>query len=241
VRHGRSARCFHTATYLLTFVLLGTGWWLRRGHEGEPTFLARALDMPDTELHRRAGWALTGLGALGITVGARAAFTFVRETLRVNRGDGRWFRRWPGGALTGRFAPHRGLFDPGQRLANVAFVVTFGTLIVTGIGLTTVHGGPQFVTLLKLHRYATYALTALVAAHVLIAVGLLPGYRGAWRSMHRRGRVPRATVERLWPATIVKPTGAEDGSASRRLPQGIAQRRDHDVLLVECERRVHRE
>ena len=70
---------------------------------------------------------LVGLAAAGVTLGVRAAWTFVRETARVDRGDGRWFLRWPVGRAHGA-VPRRtaGHFDPGQRLANVAFVVTLG-------------------------------------------------------------------------------------------------------------------
>src|SRR5205814_1934672 len=156
----------------------------------------------DVEIHRLVGLVFAGLVLLGVTLGARAAVTFVRETVRVDLGDGAWLRRWPLGALTGRFAAHRGHFDPGQRLLNVAFVATLGTLVVTGVGLTTVHGGTAFVLLDRWHRAATYVLTVLVAAHVIVAIGVLPGYRGAWRSMHLRGRTPRATAQRLWPTSV---------------------------------------
>ena len=210
MRYRPAARWFHTATYLLTFALLGTGWWLRSGQEGHASIVARTLGVADVEIHRRAGWALTALMVAGITLGFRAAVTFVRETARVDRGDRRWLRRWPAGARHGEVrAPPRGHFDPGQRLANLGFVAALGTLIVTGIGLTTVHGGPRFVLLAQLHRGATYALTALVIAHVLLAAGILPGYRGAWRAMHLRGRTPVTTVRRLWPATAQAP-GDED-------------------------------
>ena len=213
VRYRRPARLFHTATYLVTFVLLATGWWVGGGREGEPSVLARIVGVPDVEIHRRAGWALVALMLLGVTLGARAARTFVRETVRVDRGDAAWFRRWPLGALTGRFAPHRGHFDPGQRVVNIALVASFGTLVVTGVGLTTVHGGPDFVLLARLHRAATLVLTVLVVAHVLLAVGLLPGYRGAWRSMHLRGRTPTATARRLWPASVGSHPTAERASS----------------------------
>jgi cytochrome b subunit of formate dehydrogenase len=202
VRYNRATRLFHAAVYLVTFLLLGTGWWLRTGHEGRPSVAARILDTPDTEVHRRAGWVLTVLFGLGLTLGVRAAYRFVRETVRVNRSDWRWFVRWPIGALTGRFAAHRGRFDPGQRIANIGFVVTFGALLVSGIGLTTVHGGPSFVWMVRVHRYATYGLTALVSVHLVMALGLLPGYRGVWRGMHLGGRTPKATARRLWPATV---------------------------------------
>ncbi len=104
--------------------------------------------------------------------------------------------------MRGRFARHGGHFDPGQRIANIAFVTVLATLIGTRIGLTTVHGGPAFATVAKVHRIATYVLTALVAVHVVVAFGVLPGYRGVWRSMHGRGRVPIASARRLWPATV---------------------------------------
>lgn len=204
----------HSGTYVLTFVLLGTGLWLLAGHEGQPSFLARLVNRPDVEIHRRVGWAFVALFGIALTLRVRAAASFVRESVRVNRGDGAWFRRWPVGALTGRFAPHRGHFDPGQRIANLAFIVTFGVLIASGIGLTTVHGGPQFVFFDRLHRWATYALMVVVAAHIAIAVGILPGYRGAWRAMHLRGRTPVRTVRRLWPASIKADLDAPILSAS---------------------------
>lgn len=199
-RYNRPARWFHSSTYLVVGVLLGTGWWLRRGGEGEPSVLAKLFEQPDVDLHRAAGWALAAIAALGLTLGSRAAWTFARETVRVDPGDGRWFAKWPAGALTGRFGAHRGHFDPGQRIANVVFVGSLATLIVSGIALTTLHGGPTFVWMVKAHRYATYVLTPLVVGHILLAVGLLPGYRGVWRAMHWGGRVPLATARRLWPA-----------------------------------------
>jgi cytochrome b subunit of formate dehydrogenase len=183
---------------VVTSVLLATGWWLRAGNEGRPSALANVLGTPDTEIHRWAGWVLVALAAAGITLGVRAAWTFVRETARVNRGDGRWLVRWPVGALTGRFRPHRGHFDPGQRLANVAFVVTLVTLGVTGVAMTTLTGGPTFATMVRLHRAATYVLTALVVGHLIVVSGILRGYRGAWRAMVS-GRVDGATARRLWP------------------------------------------
>ncbi len=200
VRNNRATRWFHAATFVSTAVLLLTGWWLRTGREGRPSVLADVLSAPDTEIHRTTGWVMVGLAAAGLTLGVRAAWTFVRETARVDRGDGRWFLRFPAGALTGRFAPHRGHFDPGQRLANIAFVATLGTLIGTGVALTTLSGGPTFATLVKVHRGATYILTALVVGHLTVVSGILPGYRGAWRAMVGRGRVPADTARRLWPA-----------------------------------------
>jgi formate dehydrogenase subunit gamma len=227
VRNNRRARLLHTAFYVVTLVLLFTGWWLLSGHEGRPSVLARLVDEPDVELHRQAGWALAAFAVVAVTLGARGAFTFVRETLRIDRGDGRWLARFPRGALTGRFTRHRGHFDPGQRIANIAFVATLGTLIGTGIGLTTVHGGPTFVWLDHVHRLATYVLAVLVAGHVLVAIGVLPGYRGVWRAMHLGGRVPAATARRLWPETpgLDTPDAAADGSDEPELYSLSAARR----------------
>lgn len=221
VRNTRPTRWFHAATFVVTSVLLATGWWLRSGNEGRPSALAEVLDTPDTEVHRSAGWVLVGLAAAGVTLGVRAAWTFARETLRVDRGDGRWFLRWPVGALTGRFRPHRGHFDPGQRLANLAFVATLGTLVVTGVAMTTLSGGPTFATMVRVHRAATYVLTALVVGHVLLVSGLLPGYRGAWRAMVG-GRVRRATARRLWPGEA---GGTFDGARSAEEPVTIDEPR----------------
>ena len=198
-RNNRATRWYHGANLVVVGVLLGTGWWLRAGHEGEPSVLSDLLGAPDTEVHRSAGWVLLGLAAAALILGARGTWTFLRETVRADRGDLRWFRSWPRGAVTGRFHAHRGHFDPGQRIANVAFVATLATLVVTGVAMTTLSGGPTFATMVRVHRGATYVLTALVAGHLLLVSGLLPGYRGAWRAMVG-GRVRPATAERLWPA-----------------------------------------
>jgi formate dehydrogenase subunit gamma len=199
VRNNAATRWFHAATFAVTAVLLATGWWLRAGHEGRPSLLARLLDAPDTEVHRRAGWLLVAVLAAGVTLGARAAWTFARETLRADRGDARWFLRWPAGALTGRFARHEGHFDPGQRLANVAFVGAFAAVVVSGVALTTLSGGATFATMVRVHRGATYVLTAVVVGHLVVVSGVLPGYRGVWRAMLGRGRVRARTARRLWP------------------------------------------
>ena len=223
-RNGRATRWLHAALYLTTFVLLATGWWLRTGHEGQPTLLADLLDTPDTEIHNTAGWVLLGIAVGGPILGIRGTITFVRETARLNRGDGGWLWRWPRGALTGRFGRHRGHFDPGQRLANVAFVGALGTVIVSGVALTTLSGGPTFATMVRVHRGSTYVLTALVIGHILIACGVLPGYRGVWRAMHWRGRVPESTARRVWPATVEdrSPDGA-------RPPDRAPEPREPDV------------
>ena len=79
------------------------------------------------------------------------------QTLRVDQGDARWFLRWP--ARRDRaLRPARGYFDPGQRLASVAFVGAFATVVVSGVALTTLSGGSTFATMVRVHRGATYVL-----------------------------------------------------------------------------------
>jgi cytochrome b subunit of formate dehydrogenase len=199
VRNNLATRGFHAATVVIVGVLLGTGWWLRTGHEGRPSLLADVLDEPDTEIHRIGGWVLVAVAGVGVTLGIRGTWTFVRETVRVDRGDGRWFARWPVGVMTGRMAPHRGHFDPGQRLLNLGIVASLGALVVSGIALTTLKGGPTFATMVRVHRGATYVISALVAGHLVVVSGILPAYRGVWRAMVT-GHVPRPTARRLWPA-----------------------------------------
>jgi formate dehydrogenase subunit gamma len=201
-RYSRTARWFHAVTYLSVLVLLATGWWLIAGREGRPSPAARLTGIPDTSLHRYAGWLLVALAAVAVTLGVRATRTFLRESVRYDRGDLRWFARWPAALVTGRFARHEGHFDPGQRVANLLLVLLLTTLIGSGVGLLMVSGGPEFVLLQRLHRWATYLITPVLIGHVLIAAGLIPGYRGVARSMHLGGRLPERVARRIWPGWL---------------------------------------
>jgi cytochrome b subunit of formate dehydrogenase len=201
-RYSRGARWLHAVVYLAVLALLGTGWWLVAGREGQPSPAASLTGVADTTLHTYTGWVLVGFLALAVILGARRARTFLVESLRVDRGDARWWRRWPVAALTGRFPPHRGDFDPGQRLANLVLIGLLAALIGSGIGLIVVAGGPTFVWLRQVHRWATFLITPVLAGHILIASGVLPGYRGVARSMHLGGRLPVRVARRLWPAWV---------------------------------------
>lgn len=201
-RYNRRTRWYHAAVYVVVLALLGTGWWLRTGQEGRPSIVARLTGVADTTLHTTAGWVLTGLVAVGITLGLRAARTFAVESVRADRGDLRWFARWPLAVFTGRFAHHRGHFDPGQRVANVVLVVLLAALVASGVGLTLVVGGPGFVWLQRVHRWSTYLITPVLAGHILIASGVLPGYRGVARAMHLGGRLRVETARRVWPGWL---------------------------------------
>jgi len=66
--------------------------------------------------------------AAGLLLSARGTATFVRESLAFRRADGRGLAGWPRAAFTGRFGPHSGHFDPGQRIANIIMVLTLLTL-----------------------------------------------------------------------------------------------------------------
>jgi cytochrome b subunit of formate dehydrogenase len=215
-RYNRRTRWFHAVVYVVVLLLLGTGWWLRTGQEGRPSILARWTGVADTTLHTVAGWALTGLVAAAVTLGLRAARTFAVESVRADRGDLRWFARWPAAVFTGRFAHHRGHFDPGQRVANVVLVVLLAALVASGVGLTLVVGGPGFVWLQRVHRWSTYLITPVLAGHIVIASGVLPGYRGVARSMHLGGRLRVETARRVWPAWLERHSDEKPDTRSRR-------------------------
>ena len=135
IRNNRRAAS-STAFYVVTLVLLFTGWWLLSGHEAGPAC------WPGWSTSRTSSCTARRVGPCGLRRGGgdargAGAFTFVRETLRIDRGDA---AGWPAARGPHRALPPPRPFDPGQRIANIAFVATLGTLIGTGIGLTTVHG-----------------------------------------------------------------------------------------------------
>jgi formate dehydrogenase subunit gamma len=203
-RYSRGARWLHAGVYLTVLILLATGWWLALGREGRPSPLARLTGLADITLHTWIGWALAVIVAAGVLVGARGVGTFVRETLRHDRGDLRWFVRWPAALVTGRFAHHDGHFDPGQRIANLIVVGLLAVLIGSGVALVTISGGPAFVWLVRVHRWSTYAITPVLIGHIVIASGILPGYRGVARAMHLGGRLPVAVARRVWPGWLAR-------------------------------------
>ncbi|GAB3742731.1 cytochrome b/b6 domain-containing protein [Microlunatus parietis] len=201
-RNRRGTRWLHAGIYVSTLFLLATGGWLWLGREGDPTVLAAITGVPDIDLHKIIGVLLAGLGLVGAGYWLRRIGGFLRETFRWDAGDLRWLARWPVAVFTGRFRRHEGDFDPGQRLANLILVGGLLILVLSGLGLIMVRGGPLFVVLHWLHLVVTFPVAAMIIGHVLIASGVLPGYRGAWRAMHLGGRLPRTVARRLWPAWL---------------------------------------
>lgn len=198
-RYNRRTRWFHAGVYVTVLILLGTGWWLVAGREGEPSPLARLTGVADTTVHLWTGWILAALTALVVGIGFRGVRTFLVESARFDRADGHWFRRWPAALFTGRFARHDGHFDPGQRIANVVVVLLLATLLGSGVGLAYATGGPSFVILRAVHRWATFLVTPVLIGHIVIASGVLPGYRGVARAMHWGGRMSVEVARRVWP------------------------------------------
>jgi formate dehydrogenase subunit gamma len=186
--------------YLTVLVALATGWWFVLDGYRNDSPLARLLGVPDGAVHEYAGYGTAAAFAVWLPFGARGIAAFVRETFHWRRGDGRWLVNWPRAVVTGRFGGHDGHFDPGQRLANVVMVVTLLVLVLTGLGMLLLPAPPN--GLLAIHRWTTFLLTPVLLGHIVVAAGVLPGYRGVWRSMHLGGRLPVSVARRLWPGWL---------------------------------------
>ncbi|GAB4001160.1 hypothetical protein GCM10029992_35760 [Glycomyces albus] len=124
--------------------------------------------MPDSDVHTWLGWGFTAVAALGPLLRPRGAVRLVRESVRFDRSDARWLVRWPKAACTGRFAYHDGHFDPSQRIANLVMIILLAALLVSGIGLWAVSGGPMFVWFNRIHRWSTYRVTPVIIGHILM-------------------------------------------------------------------------
>jgi formate dehydrogenase subunit gamma len=154
--------------------------------------------------HRWVGFGLLGFGVLVAVVRPGPSAWFLFESVRFRRKDLGWFSRYPSFLLRpARYppAPHDGHFDPGQRVFNVLVVVSLVALAATGAVMSFPDRflPAAFGASLRIHRAATWVLGIAVAGHLVVASGVLPGYRGVWRAMHRDGRVPAALGELLWP------------------------------------------
>jgi formate dehydrogenase subunit gamma len=200
LRYARTSRWFHAGMYVTVLVLLATGWWFVLVGYSSRSPLARVAGMPDGAMHELAGQASVVVFLLWLPFGFRRIGWFVRESLRFRRGDGRWLVGLPRAAFTGRFGDHDGHFDPGQRLANIAIVITLGVLTLSGLGMLYLPPGP--LDLFVLHRWAAFLVTPVLLGHIVVSAGVLPGYRGVWRSMHLGGRLPVEVARRIWPSWL---------------------------------------
>jgi cytochrome b subunit of formate dehydrogenase len=201
-RYGRAGRWLHAGVYITVLVLLAGGWWFVLVGYRRPSPLARALGVVDADIHELAGYGLAAVVLLWLPFGIRGVAAFVRETLRFRRGDGRWLVGWPRAVFTGRFGDHEGHFDPGQRLANIVMVGTLLALVLSGFGMLFLPDVGPDLPLLEVHRWSTFLATPVLLGHILIASGLLPGYRGVWRSMHLGGNLPVDVARRIWPSWL---------------------------------------
>jgi formate dehydrogenase subunit gamma len=104
---------------------------------------------------------------------------------------------WPGWPYTAISVPASSLTTAHSRPVR---------LIRCAPAWALLHGGPAFVRLVRIHRWSTYLLTPVPLGHILIASGVLPGYRGVWRSMHFGGRLDRDVARRIWPAWLARNT-----------------------------------
>lgn len=206
LRNAWRARGLHTALFLAAGFLLVSG----------VAFLWEVFAVQDllgghvaaARWHRWVGMGLVvTLGLLVPLLRPRAVLTFIRESIRFSRPELRWFRSYPGFALglsRHTLPRHGGHFDPGQRLFNLALVAAFLALSVTGVLMAFPDRFQPlvFAWSLRIHRIATWLFVALAAAHILVASGLLPGYRGVWRAMLGSGRVDRSLALGLWPGWV---------------------------------------
>lgn len=200
-RYNRGTRIFHAAVYLGVLAELVTGWWFVLA-DYRPSLIEDLTGIGDQWLHEYAGFGLIAVAVAGCAIGWRAVRTFTAESLRFRSTDTRWFLRWPRSIVTGRFAYHDGHFDPGQRIANIVMVLTLASLVLTGVGALYLPAGSFSVAVFDLHRWSAFLITPVLLGHIIVATGILPGYRGAWRSMHLGGRLPRDVARRIWPGWL---------------------------------------
>jgi formate dehydrogenase subunit gamma len=203
LRNRSAARRLHAAVYLLTGFLFLSG--LAVLGEGRPTLEALLGGHPAAaRWHRWVGFGLLGLASLVAIIRTRTSMWFLAESARFRAGDLRWFAWYPRFLLKPSRhapAPHDGHFDPGQRVFNLVVVASLLALAATG----AVMSFPQrflpeaFAASLRIHRVVTWVLGIAVAGHLVVASGVLRGYRGVWRAMHWDGRVAAALGHALWP------------------------------------------
>ena len=221
LRNGLRARGLHTALFLAAGFLLLSGMAILG--EGVPE-LQNLLGghVATGRWHRWIGLGLViTLVLLVPLLRPRAVLTFLRESARFSRLDFGWVRSFPGFALglsRQKLPWHGGHFDPGQRLFNLALVAALLALSVTGVLMAFPDRFQPlvFAWSLRIHRIATWLFVALAAAHIFVASGLLPGYRGVWRAMLGSGRVNRSLARALWPGWVERADAADTAQSANK-------------------------
>jgi formate dehydrogenase subunit gamma len=79
-----------------------------------------------------------------------------------------------------------------------------------------------------IHRWSALVVTAAIAVHVFVAAGILPGYRGVWRSMHLGGKLPAEVARRLWPGWFERAGAREHSATSTRHATSEPYHAGHD-------------
>ncbi|MGH2404355.1 MAG: cytochrome b/b6 domain-containing protein [bacterium] len=203
LRNGPGARSLHAAVIITAAFLLVSGVALMWGLSSVQDVLGGHVAAG--RWHRWIGFGvIIALGLLVPVLRFHDASRFVSESVRFRRADLRWFLSYPLFVLrpSRHGLPwHAGHFDPGQRALNIAFVAAFIALSVTGLLMAFPDRFQPFVFAwsLRVHRIATLVFVGLAMAHIVVASGLLPAYRGTWRAMWGSGRVDRSLAQRLWP------------------------------------------
>ena len=63
---------------------------------------------------------------------------------------------------------------------------------------------------------------------MIVAMGILPGYRGVWRSMHLGGKLPTEVAHRLWPGWSERAEEREHGETPTRHATSEPYHAGHD-------------
>jgi formate dehydrogenase subunit gamma len=90
--------------------------------------------------------------------------------------------------------------------------------------MVLVKTGPILAVTALAHRLSTIAFTGVIVGHIVIAAGILPGYRGAWRSMHLGGRLRLDTARRPWPGWTERQPGRSEAPMGATSRHGEAAR-----------------
>ncbi|HEU0196392.1 MAG TPA: cytochrome b/b6 domain-containing protein [Nevskiaceae bacterium] len=213
LRHRAGVRVLHGINALAVIVLLVTG--LALGEvlaSGWVALLGGHLRV--NAIHRGLGLAFAVAWLLIVCVQPRRIGRLLRDTLRFQCGDGRWFVEFPRFCLTPRRWPapfHAGRFDPAQRVVFLLLVVAVVVVSLTGVYMywEPRWGRLMFVLMIRAHIVAAWTLIGCLCLHVAAGCGLLPSHRGLVTAMFGDGRVRLTRAQALWPGWAARQTAGE--------------------------------